>query len=184
MKCLLVEVRAPFQQLKAAAPPARAEAVQAGVDTLVAYSSGSIEFICHGGLLAVVKDGVALFADLVICCGPVTPSSDLLQTLQRGSVQARVSQNKDFVVIATSRRRLFIESMLPRMLNVQNRVPHLSSGYKRVHSAAAPARVARPKTRAQSRSQMSCSSSSESTVAASESHFDVVEDGVSALSSN
>ena len=140
MKCLLVEIRPPFQQLEAAAPNARTEAVQAGVDTLVAYSSASVEFTCQGGLFAVVKDGVALFADLVICCGPVTPSSDLLQTLQLGSVQARISQNADFAVIATSRRRLFIESMLPRMLNVQNRVPHLSSGHKRIYSAAEGAR--------------------------------------------
>ena len=168
MKCLLVEIRPPFQQLEAAAPNARTEAVQAGVDTLVAYSSASVEFTCQGGLFAVVKDGVALFADLVICCGPVTPSSDLLQTLQLGSVQARVSQNEEFTVIATSRRRLFVESMLPRMLNVQNVQHVLNTGHKRDHLAAAPARVKR-QALAQSEFENICSNSSGSTAVASES---------------
>ena len=119
-----------LQQLRAAVPLAGAEAVQAGMDFVSVHSSASIEFVCRGDRMAVITDGTALSADIFVCCGHATPSHDLLQALQSRSVQARILQNAGFAVITTSNRRLSIESMLPRMLNV----PELSSTLRHIRS--------------------------------------------------
>jgi hypothetical protein len=134
---LLIEVPPPFQQLKAAVPHTRAQAIAAGVQISCVNSSATIDFECCADHLAVVKDGVRLFADLLICCGPVVPSLNQLQTLQLTEMRARVMQKEHFAVIASSNRQSHIEIMLQRLLLLRNKVPQLNPG-SRQQSQALP----------------------------------------------
>jgi hypothetical protein len=140
MNPVLIEVIPPFQQLRCSVTKTRSAAIQAGLEANAVSSSSSVEFECVNEFIAVVLDGVRIFSSLIICCGPVTPSEDLLRTLQLRVTQTRILQNDNFTIIATSEQRLMIEIMLQRMLELQRRVPELSSSYdgkSTVDSAAA-----------------------------------------------
>lgn len=122
MNPLLIEVIPPFQQLRFRDTKIRSAAVEAGLETISVSSSASVGFECVNQFFAVAVDGVRFFADVIICCGTVTPREDLLLTLQLRVTQARILQNDGFTIIAISKQRLMMEGMLQRMLKLQRRV--------------------------------------------------------------
>jgi hypothetical protein len=117
----------PFQQLTAAAPPTRAQAIDAGIELSYVNNSAAIEFEICDGRIAVVRVGVRLFADIVICCGPVSPSIDVSQTSKVKDLRVRFMQNEHFTVIGASHRRLYIERMLQRLLDLRNKMLQIDS---------------------------------------------------------
>lgn len=144
MNPLLMEVVPPFQQLRFRDTQTRSAAVEAGLETISVSSSASVGFECVDQFFAVAVDGVRIFADLIICCGTVTPSEDLLLTLQLRVTQARILQNDGFTIIAISQQRLMMEVMLQRMLKLQRRVVERGSSCGKKCSlscAAAPHQV-------------------------------------------